>query len=373
MEKDDFLSITQPTITFDQVGGLEKPIKYMKIQCKYLENYIQNGYNFDLNGKILFSGPPGTGKTLLAEATAGQLKWDLLELQSSKITSSYMGETQNRLDETFQTILTKGKKAKAAGKGVVFFVDEIDFISTNREYEDVGEAKRNTISFLVNVEKLMFSKTGVLTIAATNHGHRLDTAAWSRFDVVLDFPVPSERERADIIRILLNKYKSVEENGVELKGIELKFKPNVEKFVADLAKKTNNFTGRNLRALLQDIVKEFIIGARPILDVEQIDQTTNFRLTPEGSFEAPMQDVETRNQSPKRVFHNEFNYESYADEIKPFLKRKGTLEALLELTTALAKLSPGDRELAKEVDFFFLQAKNPANYLKKLARQAEEL
>ena len=70
----------------------------------------------------------------------------------------------------------------------------------SRTTDDHGAMKRAVNSLLKNIDKINLIKNSVILIGATNHPQLLDEAAWRRFDEVVEFALPDEEMRKDILK-----------------------------------------------------------------------------------------------------------------------------------------------------------------------------
>lgn len=139
--------------------------------------------------KLLLMGEPGTGKTMTASALAGELGLPMMQVRLDGLITKYMGETAAKLRQVFD--LTERTRA-------VYFFDEFDAIGSQRGLaNDVGEARRILNSFLLMIEQ---DQSHSLIVAATNHPEILDHALFRRFDDVLHYDRPDERQAAFILR-----------------------------------------------------------------------------------------------------------------------------------------------------------------------------
>ncbi len=144
--------------------------------------------------RLLFCGPPGCGKTLSAEVFANEANLPLLAVSMDVLVSSLLGETASNLRKIFDY---------AATQPVVLLLDEFDAIARLRDDETLnGELRRVVNTLLTLIEK--FRGLGFV-IAATNHERQLDPAIWRRFDEVVFFEKPTERET---IRLLDLKFRN---------------------------------------------------------------------------------------------------------------------------------------------------------------------
>jgi SpoVK/Ycf46/Vps4 family AAA+-type ATPase len=135
----------------------------------------------------LFAGGSGTGKTLAAEVIAGRLGLDLFVIDLSQVVSKYIGETEKNLRRVFDA---------AERGGSVLLFDEADALFGKRsEVRDSHDRYANLeVSYLL---MRMESYRG-LAVLTTNMKKSLDTAFLRRIRFVIDFPFPTEVERAKI-------------------------------------------------------------------------------------------------------------------------------------------------------------------------------
>ena len=86
----------------------------------------------------------------------------------------------------------------------VYFFDEFDAIGRTRgDPSDVGELRRVVITFLQLMDA---DQSPGLIIAATNFDSALDTAIFRRFDQILQFPLPTAENLADLVRMRLARF-----------------------------------------------------------------------------------------------------------------------------------------------------------------------
>lgn len=139
--------------------------------------------------RVLFCGPPGCGKTATAEALAAELSLPLLYVRFDAVVSSLLGETAANIRRVFDYA--------RRGQWVMLF-DEFDAIGRSRDdATEHGEIKRVVNSFL----QIMDGFDGrSLLIAATNFEQALDPAVWRRFDDVVRFGKPNEKQLAAFVR-----------------------------------------------------------------------------------------------------------------------------------------------------------------------------
>lgn len=132
---------------------------------------------------ILFTGPPGVGKSLAARWIANKLQRPLVILDLAAVMSSFLGRTGNNV----RHVLDYAKSVNC-----ILFLDEFDAVAKRRDdATEIGELKRLVTVLLQEIDD--WPSTGLL-IAATNHPDLLDPAAWRRFEMVLNFLMPSDEQ-----------------------------------------------------------------------------------------------------------------------------------------------------------------------------------
>lgn len=194
-------------------------------------------------GKLLFVGPPGTGKTSIALAMSNTMHMPVLEVRLSMITSQYLGETSKNIDRIFEL----AKKLSPS----ILFVDEFDFVAKSRVADDHGAMKRAVNSLLKNIDRINLVKNGVILIGATNHPQLLDEAAWRRFDEVVEFSLPDEDMRKNILKKVTASL-----------GCTIDYQM--------LASKTEGFSGSDLRMMIKEAVLSALMDNRQSLSRDDI-------------------------------------------------------------------------------------------------------
>ena len=188
-------------------------------------------HNLEPRRKLMLVGPPGCGKTMTAKAIAGDLEIPLFIIRLDGLISRYMGESIAKLKLIFDSMYQHR---------AVYLFDEFDSIGSHRSYgNDVGEIKRVLNSFLMNIEK---DESNSLLIAATNIPESLDKALFRRFDDIIQYPLPSNKEIAELIKVHLKGY------------LLTKGKP-----VNSLAKEAVGLSFADVSNACKDAIKEMIL------------------------------------------------------------------------------------------------------------------
>ncbi|WP_306012318.1 MULTISPECIES: AAA family ATPase [unclassified Allomuricauda] len=215
-ELKDLLEVYRPHIkTKDMVLTplVAEAIERILSEQKKFDQLLQ--HNLEPRRKLMLVGPPGCGKTMTAKAIAGDLEIPLFIIRLDGLISRYMGESIAKLKLIFDSMYQHR---------AVYLFDEFDSIGSNRSYgNDVGEIKRVLNSFLMNIEK---DESNSLLIAATNIPESLDKALFRRFDDIIQYPLPKEKEIAKLLQVQLKEYelsKGKTTNSIAKEAVGLSF------------------------------------------------------------------------------------------------------------------------------------------------------
>lgn len=149
-----------------------------------------------LSGALMY-GPPGTGKTLLARACAAQTNATFLKLAGPQLVQMFIGDGAKLVRDCFALA-----KEKAPS---IIFIDELDAVGTKRFDSDKSgdrEVQRTMLELLNQLDGFA-SDDRIKVLAATNRVDVLDPALLrsGRLDRKIEFPLPNEEARAQILRI----------------------------------------------------------------------------------------------------------------------------------------------------------------------------
>jgi SpoVK/Ycf46/Vps4 family AAA+-type ATPase len=230
---DDSVEIERPKIKFADVGGMAgvKDEIRMKIVHPLQHPELYRAYGKTIGGGVLMYGPPGCGKTHLARATAGEVSAAFAAVGLSDVLNMWFGESERRLHETFE----RARRHKPC----VLFFDEVDALGAARGDSRADGGRRLVNQFLEEMDGVKTSNDGVLVLAATNAPWALDSAFRrpGRFDRILFVAPPDEPARAEILRALLRD------------------KPQRDLDLAAIAARTNEFSGADLKGVVDQTIE----------------------------------------------------------------------------------------------------------------------
>lgn len=154
---------------------------------------------------VLFTGPPGVGKSMAAKWLAREIQRPLLVLDLSSVMSSYLG----RSGANVRYVLDYAKTVES-----ILLLDEFDAIAKRRDdSSEIGELKRLVTVLLQEVDD--WPSTGLL-LAATNHPDLLDPAVWRRFEMLVNFPMPTDEQATQAVRMFMGGNAGVDDEMVSL-------------------------------------------------------------------------------------------------------------------------------------------------------------
>jgi cell division protease FtsH len=187
------LSGDQPTVTFEDVAGIEEAKDELREVVEFLkepEKFISLGARIPKG--VLLVGSPGTGKTLMAKAVSGEAGVPFFSISGSEFVEMFVGVGASRVRDLFE-------QAKRHSPCIVF-VDEIDAVGRQRGTGLGGshDEREQTLNQILVEMDGFDTDTNVIVMAATNRPDILDPALLrpGRFDrrVVLDRPDMRGRE-----------------------------------------------------------------------------------------------------------------------------------------------------------------------------------
>jgi len=221
--------IEKSVTTFASLGGLNdvKRLLDSVVEHSHMHDEIYEQVGLAPPRGILLVGPSGTGKTAIARALSGEKQIPLIAIDGPQLYSKWLGESEKALREVF-------KKARRAAPCLLFF-DTVDAIAPKVGSEGLGtDVYQRILSQLLREIDNLRDVKGVILMAATNRPERVEPALLrsGRFDYIVRFAKPDERDRAAII-------------GLCCRQVPLALDVDVE----ELAARTEGLTGADLESV----------------------------------------------------------------------------------------------------------------------------
>ncbi|MCX9015338.1 MAG: AAA family ATPase [Candidatus Methanoperedens sp.] len=208
-------------VKFKDIVGQDKA----KQKCKIVEKFLLAPDKFGMWApkNILFYGPAGTGKTMTAKALANAVNVPLLPVRATKLIGEFVGDGAREIHQLYE-------KAEELSPCIIF-IDEFDAIALNRRFQEIRGDVSEIVNALLTEMDGIDERDGIVTIAATNMRETLDSAVRSRFEEEIEFILPDEKERLEMLKSYTSTFP-----------VKLAKDVNLVK----LAKQTHGFSGRDI-------------------------------------------------------------------------------------------------------------------------------
>ena len=213
--KDTIFDFVESDVSLEDVVLPQKTLEQIEVFLKQNNKRVSNllkkwGIKKDneISAKIIFYGYPGTGKTLTAKAIAKELKKPILSLDSSKILSMYVGESEKNVRRIFDEYYEIAEKLKTRP---ILLLNEADQFLSTRTTSSFSSADKMH-NQMQNIFLEQFEKFDGILIATTNLLETLDSAFSRRFDKKIKFEKPSFKERVKLWELKLPKTAQYEED-----------------------------------------------------------------------------------------------------------------------------------------------------------------
>ncbi len=216
-------------ISFDNVGGLTELKKWIQVRKNGFSNAAKN-YGLPFPRGVGLSGFAGTGKTLSAKAIAKEFGFPLFQLNIGSLFGKYVGDTEGNTEQVIKVIESIGS--------CVILIDEVEKYLSTDATSGRGDTGTSSRSFGTILSWLSDRTNPALIVYTTNNHTILPDALIrkGRFDELFWVDLPNAVERAEILKVVITKYKR------EVANFDLK----------SLVQKTANFTGAEIDNLFSE-------------------------------------------------------------------------------------------------------------------------
>ncbi|MEM6878888.1 MAG: ATP-binding protein [Bacteroidota bacterium] len=203
----DWEDLVLPAESRSELRSLESWVQHSEtINMKWgLSKRINPGF------QALFHGVPGTGKTLTASLLGKTTNREVYRVHSAGIASAYIGETEKNLSRILEL---------AQANHWILFFDEADALFGKRtEVADAHDRYANQeVSYLL---QRVENHPG-LVIFAFSSKPSISESLLMRFDAIVHFPMPDDRDRLALWQKAFSGPLSLEDD-TDLESIALKF------------------------------------------------------------------------------------------------------------------------------------------------------
>ncbi|WP_277540265.1 AAA family ATPase [Haloarcula laminariae] len=200
-----------PDRSFADVGGMSELLDTLnhKVVRPLADPEAFEEYGIGVVNGVLLHGPPGCGKTHVAGALAGEIDHALVEVGPADVTSKYMGEPAQKVEELFDIA--------RANAPCVLFIDEIDGIAGDRDGDSNMNSSEQQLVNQLLTELEGIAEEDVVVVGATNLVEDVDGAIRrsGRFDERVEVPPPDAEARRAILKLHLAGRPTAEDLALE--------------------------------------------------------------------------------------------------------------------------------------------------------------
>ena len=230
LAKSGFLEYWPYPEDLSSVGGLNNLKTWLLEREKAIFSPKAKEFGLPQPKGLFLLGLPGTGKSLAAKCLSKEWGLPLIRFDMGKVFGSLVGESEERM----RMVLNQMESLAPAA----VWIDEIEKGMAGAESSgtmDSGVTKRVFGQLLTWMEERPKDKL-IYIIATANEALSLPAALLRRFDALFWVDLPTEKDRAEILRIHLNKNNQMSEE--------------VEAAMGRLCEVTRGFSGAEIESVV---------------------------------------------------------------------------------------------------------------------------
>ena len=242
---------------------LKTVLKQQVMQLNTTQDIVKKAGMPELTNRLILFGAPGSGKSFFAKIMAKSINAKYMEIQYSDFNSKWAGEGTQNLKNIFENIIEEANKSP--DKKFVVAFNEIDTII--QPIEKIASASGGSYfmtklehrsTFLNYIDEIKTKAPNVIIIGTSNLSPKnrgLDAAAMSRFQNIVEVPLPNKKSLLEAVKSNLSDLKDynkfVSANDKELQ--KLAEDMEVRKFsFRDL----ENLVVSSKKCYLEDLIKD---------------------------------------------------------------------------------------------------------------------
>jgi SpoVK/Ycf46/Vps4 family AAA+-type ATPase len=246
IRKSGILEMVQLREKLDDIGGLARLKAWLKQKATVLANLAEaRAFGVEAPKGIMIVGMPGCGKSLTAKAAAQLFGLPLLRLDVGSLMGKYVGESEANMRRAL-------KQADAVSP-CVLWIDELEkaFVGMGSGAAGSEVASRLFGYFLTWMQE---KTSPVFVLATANDISALppELLRKGRFDEIFYVDFPSEGERAEILKLHL------ERRGKPVGSIDCQ----------RLAAGTEGFSGADLEAVIKESIEQAFVNGKVELSTQ---------------------------------------------------------------------------------------------------------
>jgi len=258
IRKKGYLEYFEPKITIDDVGGLERMIKWFKDRRISLDPSA-NKYGLEVPRGVLLVGISGCGKSFVSKAVASLYNMPLLRLDFGRLFGSHVGESERSAREAIRLAESMAPS--------FLWIDELEKAISgmgSSDKSDAGTTSRVIATFLTWMQE---RELPVFLICTANDPTKLPPELIGRFDETFFVDLPTYDERKQILASLIRrlgrnpkKYNLniLAEKSEYFSGRELEKVIKSSMFVA-FSDKKREFTSKDILDMIKDFKPLYLI------------------------------------------------------------------------------------------------------------------
>lgn len=265
VRKSGIIEVVDTDVTFNDIGGLESLKEDLKVKAKifkHLNLALNKKCRITLPKGVLIIGMPGCGKSMIAKSIANEFGVSLLRLDVSRLMGQYVGQSEENLRKALST-------AEAAHP-CVLWIDEIE-----KAFAGSNDAGGNNDMLVMRMMGYFLTwmqerKTAVYIVATANDIMRPEFMRKGRFDEVYFVDFPNAKEREDIFRNKIDKYKNTDTNHTIYDFTSVTSLDNIVKESVGSKSKNSGFSGSEIECVINTVIEQKFIEYVNKIDNDEI-------------------------------------------------------------------------------------------------------